>query len=164
MAKYSKKIVQDICSLIEKDSYTVSEICQMVRIDEATYYRWKNDKNDFCEAVKKAQGRFDKLIAAEAKKSLVKLVRGYTVQEKKVVHTDTGRKDEGGKPILKVKEHAVVDKHYQPNTGAVIFALTNRDPENWKNKMNTEHSGSVDVKSKLEQLSDDELEAIVNEE
>ncbi|MEA5080026.1 MAG: hypothetical protein VB024_00195 [Dysgonamonadaceae bacterium] len=74
-----------------------------------------------------------------------------TVQEKKTVTADIGKKDDDGEPILRVKENAIIDKHYQPNTTAVIFALTNRDPDNWKNKMNNEMS----LKSDLEKLSQD---------
>lgn len=164
MARYSKKIVADICSLIEKDSYTIAEICKIVNIAESTFYDWKAKKVEFSEAIKKAQGVFDELIVSEAKKSLVKLIRGYTAQDKKTVTTDTGKKDIDGKPIVKVKEHSVNEKHYQPNTAAVIFALTNRDPDNWKNKYNNEVSGSVAVKSELEALSDEELENIINGE
>lgn len=164
MARYSKKIVKDICSLIEKDSYTIAEICKLVNIAESTFYDWKAKKPEFSEAIKKAQGVFDELIVAEARKSLVKLIRGYTAQDKKTVTADTGKKDVDGKPIVRVREHSVTEKHYQPNTAAVIFALTNRDPENWKNKYNNEMSGSVTVKSELESLSDEELDNIINGE
>lgn len=164
MARYSKQIVQDICSFIEKDSYTNAEICKMVNIAESTFYDWKAKKPEFSESIKKAEEVFNGVIVSEAKKSLVKLIRGYSAQDKKTVTADTGKKDEDGKPIVKVKEHSVTEKHYQPNTAAVIFALTNRDPENWKNKYNNEMSGSVTVKSELESLSDEELDNIINGE
>lgn len=164
MARYSKQIVQDICSLIEKDSYTNAEICKIVNIAESTFYEWKAKKPEFSESIKKAEEVFNGVIVSEAKKSLVKLIRGYSAQDKKTVTADTGKKDEDGKPIVKVKEHSVTEKHYQPNTAAVIFALTNRDPENWKNKYNNEMSGSVTVKSELESLSDEELDNIINGE
>lgn len=142
MAKYSKKKVRDICSLINKDSYTIAEVCSLTGISESTFFEWKVKKPEFLESIKKAENDFFSFIAVEAKKSLVKKIQGYTVQEKKTVTVDTGRKDEeSGKPIVKVKEHTVTDKHYQPDTAAIIFALTNRDPENWKNRQNTELTG-----------------------
>jgi len=141
MAKYSKKMVREICSLIKKDSYTVAEICSLTGISEETFYCWKREKPEFSEAIKKAGKKFDELLIAEAKKSLIKLLQGYTVQEKKTVTVDTGKKSADGKPIVKVKEHTVTDKHYQPNPTAIIFTLTNRDPENWKNKQSTELTG-----------------------
>lgn len=161
MAKYSKKIVEQICSLIATDSYTVAEICEIVGINKDTYYEWIKNKSDFSDTIKKAENDFNELIVAEAKKSLMKMIRGYTVQEKKTVTADTGKKDDEGKPIVRVKEHSVTDKHYQPVTAAVIFALTNRDPDNWKNRMDSNVSAGITLKSELEKLSDEELENII---
>jgi hypothetical protein len=141
MARYSKNIAEQICFLISTDSYTIAEICEKVNISERTYYDWKAKNAEFAELIKKAQSKFDELIVSEAKKSLVKMIRGYTVQEKKTVSVDTGKKDENGMPIVRVKEHSVTDKYYQPVPAAVIFALTNRDPKNWKNKQATEVTG-----------------------
>lgn len=162
MAKYSVKIVEKICSLIREDSYTIAEICNIIGINKDTYYTWLKDKPDFSVAIKKAQGEFDELMIIEAKKSLVKMVKGYTVQEKRTVTQDTGRKSEDGKPIVKVKEHSVVDKHYQPVPAAVFFTLTNRDPDNWKNKQDNTISGEVGIKSNLEHLSNEELRDIID--
>ena len=164
MARYNKEIVERICAFIREDSYTIEEICRNVNISKDTYYRWLSEKADFSDAVKKANDDFNASMVAEAKRSLVKLIKGYTVQEKKTVTADTGKKDENGKPIVKVKEHTVVDKHYQPNVAAVIFTLTNRDPENWKNKQNTELSGEVGIKSQLESMTDEELQKIIDGE
>lgn len=141
MAKYNKEIVKQICELISTDSYTIAEICEKVGIVKDTYYQWLNNKADFSDAIKKAQNNFKDLIASEAKKSLVKMIKGYTIQEKKITTVDTGKKDDNGKPIIKVKEHTVTDKHYQPVPAAVIFALTNVDSENWKNRQNSELTG-----------------------
>ena len=69
------------------------------------------------------------------------MIQGYTVQEKKTVTVGTGKKGEDGKQIVKIKEHTVTDKHYQPNPTAIIFTLTNKDPENWKNRQSTELTG-----------------------
>lgn len=162
MARYTKQIVTDICSLIQEDSYTIAEICKMVHIAESTYYDWKAKKPEFSEALKKAEAVFNDMVVAEAKRSLLKQIKGYTVTEKKTVTQDTGKKDEHtGKPIVKVKEHSVIEKHIQPNVAATIFALTNRDPENWKNRQDTNISADVTLKSELEGLSDEELETII---
>jgi transposase-like protein len=139
--KYSKKIVERICELIRTDSYTIAEICRQAGISVETFYEWKRTKPDFSECIKKAQCEFDEFIVSEAHKSLVKLIRGYTVQEQKTVTAETGKLDENGAPVVRVKEHTVTDKHYQPVTAAVIFALTNRDGERWKNRMNNELTG-----------------------
>ena len=63
---------------------------------------------------------------------------------------------------MKVKEHTVTDKHYQPNPTTIIFTLTNRDPDNWKNRQDTNVSADITLKSELEKLSDEELETIIH--
>jgi hypothetical protein len=162
MARYNKEIVKQICSLIEKDSYTVAEICRNVGISEAIFYRWKAEKIEFVEDIKKAQDKFKEEMLVECNRSLVKLIKGYTVQEKRTVTADTGKKDDNGKPIVKVKEHVVTDKHYPPSLGAIIHFQTNRDPDNWKNRQENKVSGEVGIKSSLESLSDEELQKIVD--
>lgn len=126
MAKYNKKIVENICELIRADSYTIAEICRTVGIAKDTYYHWLKTKSDFSDAIKKAENEFNELIITEAKKSLVKMIRGYTVQEKRTVTADTGKRDENDKPIVKVKEHSVTDKHYQPVPAAVFCTIQSR--------------------------------------
>lgn len=162
MARYSKKIVEDICNLVKSDSYTIAEICKMVGISERTYYDWQSKNAEFAEAIKKAQYRFNEDMLAECKKSLVKLIKGYTIQEKKTVTADTGKKDENDKPIVRVKEHSVVDKYYPPSLGAIIHFQTNRDPDNWKNRQDSNVTADVSIKSTLEKMSDEELQKIVD--
>lgn len=162
MAKYSKKIVNDICELISTDSYTIAEICKNVGIHKDTYYEWLKSKPDFSDEIKKAKDKFDEMLASEAKKSLVKMVKGYTVQEKRTVTADTGKKDDDGKPIVRVKEHVVIEKHYQPVPSAVYFTLTNKEPDNWKHRQENNLTGDIGIKSNLESLSDEELQDIVN--
>lgn len=162
MARYSKEIVQRIAELISSDSYTIAEICKEVDISKDTYYRWLKEKSDFSDAIKKAQDTFDQKCIIEAKKSLMKLVLGYSVDETKTVYID-GKE---GRP--KIKEQIITKKHYQPNLGAAIFVLTNKDPENWKNRQNSEITGkdgkdlipSVDL-SKIDNADLKKVESIL---
>jgi transposase len=144
MAKYNNEIVERITDLIKSDTYTIAEICKMAYIDEATFYRWKSEKKEFCESIKKAQDDRLKFFTAEAKKSLIKKIQGYTVQEKKTVYID----DKDKKP--KIKEQTITDKYFQPDTAAIIFTLCNTDPENWKNKQLNEVKGKIKVGKELE--------------
>ena len=82
-----------------------------------------------------------KYFAKLAKKSLVKKLEGYTEKEEKIVYVDSGKPDAEGKTKPKIKEKTITDKHYQPDTTAIIFTLCNAEPENWKNRQNTEVTG-----------------------
>ena len=150
--KYNKKIAEKICSLIATDTYTVAEVCRMVKISDSTYYDWITRFPEFSENIKKA----------EAEKSLLRKIQGYTVQEKHITTVGSGKYDVNGKEIPRIKEQKIVDKHYQPDTAAIIFTLTNGEPENWKNRQNNEVTGK-DGKDLFGQLTDEELDARIAE-
>lgn len=141
MAKYNKDLVEEICKLIITDSYTYEEICSMVKIRQSTFYKWKAEKVEFSDAIKAAQKERDEIFVVAARKSLRKLVEGYSVDEIKVVTVDSGKTDANGNPIPKIKEQTKTNKHYKPDTAAVIFTLANLDSDNFKNKQQSELVG-----------------------
>lgn len=156
MAKFNKKLVEQICKLVSSDSYTVDEICQQVGINRTTYFRWLRENNTFATAIKSAQQRFHENLIAEAKRSLMKKIRGYEAEEVKTVY---GRKDENGGP--KIKEQTRIKKHVPPDTTAIIFTLVNRAPEDWKNKQ--ELSGKIDIEGKLTSMTDEQLNRVIDQ-
>lgn len=164
MAKYSKKIVKKITDLIKSDSYTIAEICVNVGISERCYYDWQTNNAEFAENIKKAQDDRLKYFAKLAKKSLVKKLEGYTEKEEKVVWVDSGKTDLEGKPKPKIKEKTIIDKHFQPDTTAIIFTLCNAEPENWKNRQSNELTGKdgkdLIPEGGLSGLSTDELKQL----
>lgn len=141
MAKYNKTVVKRIIDLIGHDNYTVEELCSLSGIDEATYYRWLKGKSEFREAVTRARSKHDELLVKEAKNSLIKKVKGYTVQETKTVMVDSGKPGPHGKPTPKIKERIVIERHIQPDTQTIMFVLTNKAPDEYKNRQSTELTG-----------------------
>lgn len=159
MPKYNRKKAIKIATLLESDTYTIAELCKQVGIAERTFYYWQSSNAEFAELLEKARDKRMEFFAAAAKKSLLKKIQGYTVQEKHTTYINSGNGPES-KP--KIKEQKIVDKHFQPDTAAVIFTLTNAEPERWKNKYNQELTGK-DGKDLLEGLTDDELDARIRE-
>ena len=156
MAKYSKEIVQKICSLISKDSYTIEEISKMVSISKETYHSWARTKPDFMHSIKKAKGEFNEMVIMEAQRSLLKKVKGYSETETKTVYIP------GISPSKpKIKEQVTTKKHYQPDTGAIIFTLINKDPENWKQRQTTDTN--VNINQKVDELNSEQLDSLINE-
>lgn len=134
MTKYSPEIVKKICSLLEKDSYTIEEVCANVGINEDTYYDWQKNKSDFSEAIKKAREVYVNKMLRDCERSLNKLVNGFDYEEVKTTIVDDGR----GKP--KIKEKTTTKKTAAPNLGAIIHYQTNKDPDNWKNRQAVDHT------------------------
>lgn len=141
-----------------KDAFTAA------RISHQTFYRHLNDDSDFSDRVKKAEAEYqdwyDSQLVVECKRSLIELVRGYEWDE---VTTETIPGKDGKDTITKTKK---VHKKAAPNPTALIFALCNRDPEHWQNRVNTELSGKVETETKsnisLSNVPDDLLAQVID--
>lgn len=152
MAKYGKKVIEQIVGLIKSDTYTIVEICSQVGISLSTFHRWKDEYEEFRQAVEEAHEARMQYFVQEAKKSLLKKIQGYDVTETKVVTVPT--KGDEKKPTI--KEQTTTKKHIQPDTAAIIFTLANGDPTRWRNRQTMEVVGK-DGKELFKGMSDDEL-------
>jgi len=160
MAKYNKKVVDQICRLIASDSYIITEICRLSGISEETFYTWKKEKVEFSEAIQAAENKRRQFFVVEAKKSLLKKIQGYTVKEKKVTTYYPELKVGETRRRRIIKDQTLTDKFIQPDTSAIIFALTNCDPDNWKNKQNSDiTSGGEKLQFGTKELSNEEAVA-----
>ena len=120
-------VKDDIISYIrEGDSNILA--CKKVGISKETFYTWINDKPDFSDSLKKARKEFRETIVQTLEQSLWKRAAGYEVEE---VKNEYRTLKDGSKVLVKSSK---ITKHFPPDIGALIFALTNLDPENWKNK------------------------------
>lgn len=156
MAKYSKELVKQIAELIASDSYTVSEICKIVGIHRSTFHDWERQKPDFSDTLKKARSDYNDQLIVEARRSLMKKIKGYEVEETKTVYGPSPKDD--SKP--KIKEMTKIKKHFQPDTAAIIFTLTNKVPDEYKHRQTID--AKVDMQTKLGQLSEDQLNQIID--
>lgn len=162
MAKYGKKIVEKIVGLVKSDTFTIAEICRQVGITPKTYHQWMDDYPDFADAIEQAKDERMQFFVQEAKKSLLKKIQGYDVTETKVVTIPSKVKDEKGNPKPIIKEQTTTKKHIQPDTAAIIFTLTNGDPEHWRNRQSTEVTGK-DGKDLFANKTDEELDKEIEE-
>ena len=161
MARYNEDIAKRLCQhLAEGES--VWSACRKEKICKDTFYRWTKTKPDFAAAAAEAREKGYERVGEIANQTLIKLLTGYDVVEERTVTVDTGKKDENGKPITRVKEYTKTTKHIQPNAAVVIFTLCNRDPEHWKNRRETEVTADIGVKSRFDSLSDDELRRLAD--
>lgn len=147
------------------DGKSYKQAMKAARVANSTFYKWLSDKPEFAEAIKQAEAEYNdwynRGIVKDAKKSLKELVCGYDYEE---VKTETLVNSRTGKETS--KKTIVVKKHVAPNPVSVIFALTNRDPENWKNRQTTEIDGTVKTEAKTEvslaKVPDELLEQVLS--
>lgn len=162
MAKFSKKTVDKIVGLVKSDTYTIAEICRQVGITPKTYHQWVNDYPDFADAIEQTKEERMQFFVQEAKKSLLKKIQGYEVTETKVVTIPGKKKDERGNPKPEIKEQTTTKKHIQADTAAIIFTLTNGDPDHWRNRQSTEVTGK-DGKDLFANKTDEELDNAIED-
>ncbi len=148
--KYTKKTVEQISQLVEADSYTVAEICKLVGISKSTYHEWKRTKPDFLDSLKKAQTEFDENLVAEAKRSLMKKVKGYEFTETK--------KSINAKGLIFKEE--TTTKHVPADTTSLIFVLTNKAPDEYKHR--SQLDARVSLETKIASLDESQLDEIID--
>ena len=135
-------VKDDIISCIrEGDSNILA--CKKVGISKSTFYEWLESYPDFSDSLKKARKEFRETIVQTLEQSLWKRAAGYEIEESKNEYRTL---KDGSKVLVKSSK---ITKHFRPDTGALIFALTNLDPENWKNRQDNRLSvdeGIADLK------------------
>ncbi|WP_256013138.1 transposase [Desertivirga xinjiangensis] len=149
--KYSKKLVDVICELYAKGEHSIKDICKMAGISKDTFFEWKKNNADFSDRLKGLEDDRLENYAIMARSGLAKLLDVHEYEEVTTEYVT----DPDGKPIVKHQKR--VKKKVMPNATAVIFALTNRDPDNWK------HKQEMDVTTKGESLNKG-LQALSEEE
>lgn len=132
---------ETIKSLIEslKNGDTVEKAVAKAGITKTTFYEWLQDpdKADFADAIKNAKSEFKKTIVDRLQKSLWDKALGFSYEEMKTEYI----RDPKTSHIV-VKNQSVTKKRYPPDTAALIFALTNLAPDEWKNRQNIEATGA----------------------
>ncbi len=117
MAKYSDIDLDKISYLIEVEGYNNKQLIEYLGIHKDTFYKWKKTKPDFSDTLKKSKVK----LVSKIKDSLTKKTEGFYVTEWKEVIDRDGQ-------IVKVE----TQKYIPPSDTAIIFALANLDPKNWK--------------------------------
>ncbi len=119
--KYNDRLVKKIVTLIEEDVYTISEICNVLRISRETFYEWKKEKKEFARAVQEAEDRRDDALADLARHSLREQLEGYVEVTEKIIYEDDGW---GGQ---KIKSKIVTKKKRAPKPNVLKLALERQD-------------------------------------
>ncbi|WP_262246997.1 transposase [Parapedobacter soli] len=133
--KYSKTLVKKICELLATGDWSVKDTCKQVGLSESQFYYWKNTKPEFAEALSAAEDCRREVFKDMAKSGLAKLLDIHEYEEVQTEYEN----DKTGKPVIKSQKR--IKKKIMPSTTAVIFALTNREPEWWKNRQSIDAKG-----------------------
>ena len=129
--KYLKKYAKQAYKL-KLLGASMADIAEFFGVGVTTLYTWRDKHKEFAESLVDGGVNAD----AEVATSLYKRATGFTVNETRVFQYQGD--------IIKT----TVRKYYPPSEAAQKFWLTNRSPENWKNKIEVdpgEGLGSIPV-------------------
>lgn len=127
MSKYTKETVSKICAAL-RDGDNMKLACVKAGISDETFMRWRKKYVDFMEAIKAAKDDFEANILKDLEATLWKRAKGYVAEDTETEYVDDGT----GRPKIRVQK--TKKKNVPPDTGALIFALTNVAPEKWINR------------------------------
>lgn len=122
MSKYSDINLNKISYLIEVQGYNNKQLIEYLGINQATFYKWKKEKSEFSDTIKKSKIKLVK----EITNNLIDKTRPKEYQETTII-----TKEVDGKSVTITK---TIKKYIPASDTAIIFALCNLDPENWKRK------------------------------
>jgi hypothetical protein len=123
------------------------DLARMFDVEEQTINNWKTEHPEFFESLKRGKEEADATIAQK----LYHRAKGYEHPEDKIFN-------DNGKPLI-----VPTIKHYPPDTTAAIFWLKNRQPQRWRDRVETEISGPGGGPIQFSGLPDDELEKRIAE-
>jgi len=124
------KFVDDMAErvkLLALRGFTDAEMSKIIGVSEATFNAWKKKNEGFLESIKDWKAVAD----GEVEASLFHRAKGYSHPEDKIFN-------DNGCPLV-----VPTTKHYPPDSTAAIYWLKNRRPQEWRDKQEIEHSGSV---------------------
>ena len=125
---FRKDMLQHARFLAER-GFTDADMAEFFGVAVSTVAKWKVDFPDFSDALKAGKAIADSRVV----RSLYERATGYS-------HPDVHVSNFQGEITV-----TQLTKHYPPDTTACIFWLKNRQKEGWRDKVDHEHSGAVEI-------------------
>lgn len=131
-----------------------------VGLTEETFYKWLREKTEFSEAVHKAKAIGDQIAINDVERSLLELAKGFEYEEVRTEY-ESKLNDKTGQYEPTIKKQVRTKKRVVASTEAIKFYLTNKAPDDWKNRIEQNNTGNLatDLRIKMvsEQPNDDEF-------
>lgn len=126
--KYRTEFAEQAAKLCKLGA-TDADMAMFFEVDESTIREWKLRHEEFSLSIKLSKDETD----ARVEQSLYRRAMGYSHPAVKIMQADGV-----------VLQHPYVE-HYPPDTTACIFWLKNRQPKEWRDRIEAELNGSLTV-------------------
>jgi hypothetical protein len=156
MAKY-----QEAAPIILKaleDGATMLEAAKAAGVHKSTLFEWINSKPDFSDFVQCARKEGEGNSISKVEATLLKMATGYEYEDVKTeyaseLNTKTGKYE----PVI--RKQVRIKKNVPANIEAIKFYLSNKAPEQWKNRIEQNNTGNLvtDLQIRHVQQSPDDV-------
>ena len=138
--KYAEKAVEVLRYISE--GHSNKDAAQKAGISEALFYEWLNTKVEFLESFKEAKKQGDKVRINSVESALLDIARGFEYEEVKTEY-ESQLNPATGKYEPTIKKQVRTKKRVVPNSEAIKFFLTNKAPDEWKNRIEQNNTGNL---------------------
>ena len=122
---------KDLILRLAARGFDNAEMSKIVGVTPQTLDNWQNKYPDFFDTLKIQKAMSDEKV----ERSLYERACGYSHPETKAQWVGD---ENGGR-----WETLDMIKHYPPDPTSMIFWLKNRQPDRWRDRVETEHSGNI---------------------
>lgn len=131
-SKYKPEYVNLAYNACAKNGADISALANLFGVHPDTIYEWMHRQSDFKDAVCNGRDVFD---IERVERKLVELALGYEYED---IIVEKDEKTDSVK-MRKIKKQAL------PNPAAIIFYLKNRNPNRWKDKIDSQVSSDLNI-------------------
>ena len=128
--RWTKAKAEQLADLYAQGAYTVAEICKIVGVSEANFYKQKGNDEKFKQLLKQKEEEFYSRRLELAEKGQKILLEGHKWTEKKTYYGIDRKTKE--RVVKKIEE---TEKFILPNPSVVIHALKSLKPEKYKERI-----------------------------
>ena len=153
--KYEYWLTEEGLLLLEawaRNGLTDEQIAKNVGISKETFYQWKKKYPDFSDSLKRGK----EVVDIQVENALLKRALGYSYKE---VTKEAKLNPQTSQYELVVTKEVI--KEVPPDTTAQIFWLKNRKPNDWRDKRDVAVNGNMSMTNPYDELSVEELKALV---
>ncbi len=147
--------------LCREHGFTHEQLAKVFGVSKRTVDFWAFQHEEFKLAVRRGRDAFD---SQKVKQVLLRRALGYDYTEKTIKRVFLRGKDRDGVSVLVPgREVTVARKQMPPETAAIKFWLTNRQPDEWKMLVNVSaevkggNAPQVSVRADLSKLNAEQL-------
>lgn len=148
--KYAEK-APEILKYVSQ-GYSNKDAAEKAGISQETFYTWLETKSEFSESFKEAKKQGDKVRINSVESALLDIARGFEYEEVKTEY-ESQLNPATGKYEPTIKKQVRTKKRVVPNSEAIKFFLTNKAPEEWKNRIEQNNTGDLVTDLRIEHVS-----------